>query len=1034
MSTEASFELFRKELSRLVDAFHRNIGHYQDQGYDESSLRNDFLNPFWRALGWDIENRAGLPQPLREVQIETRVHIAGRQKRADYIFRTDGIDRFVSEAKRPTEELGRKAAYQSQRYAFNLKLLIATLTNFKTLQVFVVGGRPEQDSPWDVCRQWHYTEYEDKAEEIWNLFAYRNVAATSLDRFVASFPKKPLKGKARQGWLIALERVRTVDAEFLAYIEQQRIMLAKDLLSENKRHKWTSSLLNECTQRILDRVLFIRICEDRDIDTGRSLELIVQEWESIGAGRPRLYRLLVSHFRSLDESFNGALFKKGHESENVAVSDEYLADFIKDLSSEDSPYLFSTLPVEILGQVYERFIGKAVRLKKGRTVDVVLKPEARKAGGIYYTPRYVVDYIVEQTVGKLLQGKAPKDVATLKILDPACGSGSFLLRVFERICEHYQRWLQQHPEQQRRETCYRDEQGNLHLTTHLKRQIMLQNVYGVDLDSSAVEVTMLSLYLKILEGETRTTLGKQQTLFPKETFLPNLTDNVKCGNSLIANDYYKGQQMMLGEDPDARPVNAFDWEREFPWVNKPERFSAVVGNPPWGADYTEDERRYLSHRYKRSVARMIDSYIYFTDQVTRLLNENAPFSFIIPSTMLNQVDAKPIRGILLDRGLSILVSLGQGIFGPKPLNTSTIFVSEPRKNEDLIGMRDLSMLSISERQENLYSLYNFSWKDWKGFVTEDPHFTFFVVNDTKPVALLTKLRRAHPLLFEAVDGEIQRGVSPDVVDMHVLDRKTQSRKRLEKEILRKSLSGTQIKRYHPWASDQYIIYATRETDLRLYPRAARHIKALRKLNTCKEAKKGKHPWWALHRAREPKIFASPKFIGLTTNKTIELVYDEKDSLYVTDAMYVFSFRERVDPWAAMAVLQSRLFLFLYRVANQGESRVIPQVKAAKLGGIPFPDLRQSKHAELLSNLSKTMCSLSEQLSSEKSEHGRTELERRISSTDDEIDALVYKVYGLTDAEMKIVEEFRVIAVRGNEEAEGAEKEAETLELEYPNAR
>ena len=240
MSTEASFELFRKELSRLVDAFHRNIGHYQDQGYDESSLRNDFLNPFWRALGWDIENRAGLPQPLREVQIETRVHIAGRQKRADYIFRTDGIDRFVSEAKRPTEELGRKAAYQSQRYAFNLKLLIATLTNFKTLQVFVVGGRPEQDSPWDVCRQWHYTEYEDKAEEIWNLFAYRNVAATSLDRFVASFPKKPLKGKARQGWLIALERVRTVDAEFLAYIEQQRIMLAKDLLSENKRHKWTS--------------------------------------------------------------------------------------------------------------------------------------------------------------------------------------------------------------------------------------------------------------------------------------------------------------------------------------------------------------------------------------------------------------------------------------------------------------------------------------------------------------------------------------------------------------------------------------------------------------------------------------------------------------------------------------------------------------------------------------------------------------------------------------------------------------------------
>src|SRR5579862_6757077 len=364
MLPDASLEGFRLELSRLVESFQKNFGQYKAQGYDESSLRNDFLNPFWRALGWDIENRAGLPQPLREVQVETRVNIAGRQKRADYIFRTDGIDRFVCEAKKPTDDLSRKFAYQAQRYAFNLKLLTATLCNFEKLQVFVVGGRPEQGSPWDVCREWHYSKYTDKAEEIWNLFAYENVAANSLDRFIASFPKRAVKGKPRQGWLIALERVRTVDAEFLAYIEQQRVQLARDLVGENKKYRWTSFLLNECTQRILDRILFIRICEDRDIDTGRSLELILQDWESMKFGRPPLYTLLVSHFRSLDESFNGALFRKGHESENVSVSDEFLTDMIRDLSSEDSPYLFSTLPVEILGQVYERFIGKAVRLTR----------------------------------------------------------------------------------------------------------------------------------------------------------------------------------------------------------------------------------------------------------------------------------------------------------------------------------------------------------------------------------------------------------------------------------------------------------------------------------------------------------------------------------------------------------------------------------------------------------------------------------------------------------------------------------------------
>jgi hypothetical protein len=124
-------------------------------------------------------------------------------------------------------------------------------------------------------------------------------------------------------------------------------------------------------------------------------------------------------------------------------------------------------------------------------------------------------------------------------------------------------------------------------------------------------------------------------------------------------------------------------------------------------------------------------------------------------------------------------------------------------------------------------------------------------------------------------------------------------------------------------------------------------------------------------------------------------YDEKDSLYVTDAMYVFSLKEGIDPLAAMAVLQSKLFLFLYRVTNQGESRVIPQVKAAKLIGIPFPDLLASDHSNTLSELSKTMCLLNEQLASEKSDHARTELERRISSTDRDIDELVYKIYGIS---------------------------------------
>src|ERR1019366_2065735 len=201
---------------------------------------------------------------------------------------------------------------------------------------------------------------------------------------------------------------------------------------------------------------------------------------------------------------------------------------------------------------------KVVRLTRSGRVKVELKPEVRKAGGVYYTPRYVVDYIVDKPVGILVAAKSPGDIADLRFLDPACGSGSFLLRVFERVCEEHVTWLEAHPGQQKDENCYHDATGTLHLTTHFKRQLMLNNVYGVDIDFRAVEVTMLSLYLKILEGETRTTLGQNRSLFPAETFLPDLTNNIKCGNSLIGPDFYSGEQLaMIGTPVVVEKVNAF---------------------------------------------------------------------------------------------------------------------------------------------------------------------------------------------------------------------------------------------------------------------------------------------------------------------------------------------------------------------------------------------------------------------------------------------------------------------------------------------
>jgi len=674
MPNDTTFESFEKELNRLVESFGKRIAELKSSDYNEAKLRDDFLNPFFRALGWDMENRAGLIQKEREVEIESATQIGGGRKRADYLFRTDKRDRFVCEAKKPAEQLHARYAFQAKRYAWNKGVPVAVLTDFEELKIFIVGGKPYIDEPQvGEWKNWHYRQYPLIARELWDLLARDKIASGSIDRALEALPKKATgTGKARQQWLIKPDRTRALDSDFLEFLDETRRDLASDIYKNNGHDELLDgNKLTEAVQRIIDRILFLRICEDRDIDTGTTLQSIVETWrkrtgdddtgrrahqqpfelreeppanyggDGIRAPKDSLWRAVVRHFRALDRRppthvpfFNGNLFKS-HFTETLVIGDEWLAGFIGELSDDESPYLFNVIDVEILGSVYERFLGKVVR-PQGRGITIEEKPEVRKAGGVYYTPRYIVDYIVEQTAGKLLDEiagcsgavSAPdsggeerrsqtaattlkdfeKKTAALRLLDPACGSGSFLIRAFERVCEHWQKRLtadlrevlecasplalSDTPDVQKRQRaaavqdaaataerksaraawerkhrplCWVDsETSDVHLTVALKRQILTQNIYGVDLDAAAVEVTQLSLYLKMLEHENRTTLQRQRELLADEAeiaLLPPLQDNIKCGNSLIASDF-----SMMPED--LVRVHAFDWPVQFQSIMK----------------------------------------------------------------------------------------------------------------------------------------------------------------------------------------------------------------------------------------------------------------------------------------------------------------------------------------------------------------------------------------------------------------------------------------------------------------------------------
>ena len=508
MPVPTKFEDFQSKLCRLVEIFGKNLHGMKNpgSGYDESKLRLDFLDPFFRALGWDVENSAGHITSHREVEIESRTKIEGGHKRADYLFRADGKDRFICEAKKPAEELHAAYAFQAKRYAYNKNVYLALLTDFEELKLYIVGGKPHLDRPEvGLWREYKFQQYPLVAQELWDLLAYENIAAGSIDKEIEKLPKKASgKGKARQQWLIKPDRSRSLDHDFLNFLDEARRSLASDLIQNNERDDLlVDDKLNIATQHILDRLLFLRICEDRDINTGRRLDSIADVWRKnygkeaglrekqqdfmreeppsygafgrINAPKDSLWHSVVRHFRALDRRpptdvpfFNGNLFKK-HFSEELLVSDEWLADFIRELSTDESPYLFNIISVEILGTIYERFLGKIVR-PHGRGVMIEEKPEVRKAGGVYYTPSYIVDYIVEQTVGKLVDDKKPADTLKLTVLDPACGSGSFLIRAYERLCEHWQRHLKRNPEARKKKLCWMDEvTGDVHLVFNRRR-------------------------------------------------------------------------------------------------------------------------------------------------------------------------------------------------------------------------------------------------------------------------------------------------------------------------------------------------------------------------------------------------------------------------------------------------------------------------------------------------------------------------------------------------------------------------------------
>ncbi|MBU1983208.1 N-6 DNA methylase, partial [bacterium] len=492
-----------------------------------------------------------------------------------------------------------------------------------------------------------------------------------------------------------------VDAEFLKEIEGWRDVLARNIALRNQ--DLTSDDLNAAVQSTIDRVVFLRMAEDRRLEPSDQL-LKLCERNDIYA------RFMRNLCRKADEKYNSGLFHFQREADiddepdritpTLAVDDKVFKPILQSLYfAHGSPYHFGVMPIEILGTVYERFLGKVIRLTAGHQAKVEEKPEVRKAGGVYYTPSFIVDYIVEHTVGRRIAGRSPAQLAglrngkqPLRVLDMACGSGSFLLGAYQRLLDHCVKWYSEHSPVRHKQAVYKDPR-NAHwrLTIGEKKRILTTHIFGVDIDTQAVEVTKLSLLLKVLEGETDQSVSEQLRLF-HDRALPNLADNIKCGNSLIGPDYFTGK--LVSDPEEMRQVNPFDWKQRFPEAMKAGGFDVVVGNPPYGRDILSKFRDYFEGVFE-TLQYKVDSFVLFLERGATLLNRRGKLGYILPNTWLTTERFSKLRHFLLT-GYSIetVVNLGKGVFADANIDTMLIVFGAGQPG--VIEVTDASSHSLGE--------------------------------------------------------------------------------------------------------------------------------------------------------------------------------------------------------------------------------------------------------------------------------------------------------------------------------------------------
>ncbi|OEJ15504.1 methyltransferase [Brachyspira hampsonii] len=915
----------------LIKKFKSNYSQYTNKNYNETETRRDFLDPFFEAFGWDVANRAGKSQTYRDVIHEDKLKVGKETKAPDYAFRIGGSRVFFVEAKKPGVNLKEDSlpAFQLRRYGWSAKLGISFLTDFEELAIYDCTRKPSINDKASTARieYIHFEDYLDRFDFLYEILNKESIEQGSLEKYIA--------------WSSNKKGTESVDIDFLSTLDNLRTKLASNISKLNKDLSVRD--LNYAVQQIIDRIIFLRAAEDRGIEEYGDLK------RTCDNKNENFYSNLLGIFKRADGKYNSGLFDfaKDSISGNIEIDNKVIKDIINELYYPLSPYEFSVISVEIMGNAYEQFLGKTITIGRNHSAKIELKPEVRKAGGVYYTPEYIVDYIVENTVGEAIRGKKPEEIANIKILDPACGSGSFLLGAYKYLLNYHIEYYNKIKDRAKFKGSKEDvikENGDL--TIWIKKQILRNNIFGVDIDSNAVEVTKLSLLMKCLEGESPASIQNNQDLF-NERALPSLEDNIKCGNSLIGNDFYESQSVLDFDEETQYKINCFDWEDEFKSVFKAGGFDVVIGNPPYVRIHLLDKIQldYFKDRY--SVCKgQIDLYSLFIEKsISYLSKSNGLVSFIVPRFLKFNIDSEEVRKLFLKYNIKQLVEVGKAF---KNVSTECIvfLVSKDDKKEDIkiydyYPNKDVTFIKTMDK--NMF--YNF------------PNIIFNTIVSEEEINIINKMLSISVKVSEICS--LKRGMEIGKKDI----RENKS------GIL--TLLGEEVSKYQIAYENTYCLENHKEVSrLKLFSEVEKIL------------------------------------IRRVANQLIA-TYDNENYYFIKNLYSLIS--KDYNLKYILGLLNSKLLNFFFKkYFTTKKEDIFPEIQAYHINELPIYKIDLDKKEEKekynkIIELVDSMIILNKKILSEKNPNSLNMINRQIYACEKQLDNLIFSIYNLNDEERMIIE-------------------------------